>query len=45
MASNMDRPLTGPEMAALITVGTRVKRGKDWRYGDQVSVFVSNSNG
>ena len=28
--------LVGPELAKLITVGTRVVRGPDWRWGYQV---------
>ncbi|XP_037077215.1 E3 ubiquitin-protein ligase HERC2-like [Pollicipes pollicipes] len=27
--------LTGPEMAALMKIGTRVVRGEDWKWGDQ----------
>lgn len=29
-------PLTGPEVAALLKLGTRVVRGPDWKWGDQV---------
>lgn len=29
-------PLTGIEMAALMKVGTKVVRGVDWKWGDQV---------
>ena len=29
--------LSGPEMAALMKIGTRVVRGEDWKWGDQVS--------
>ena len=35
----LNRPLTGPELAALMQEGTRVKRGKDWDQkgrGDEV---------
>ena len=28
-------PLTGPELCALMKVGVRVKRGMDWKWGDQ----------
>ena len=28
-------PTYGPELAALMKVGTRVVRGKDWKWGDQ----------
>jgi E3 ubiquitin-protein ligase HERC2 len=28
-------PLTGPEMAAMMKVGTHVVRGVDWKWGDQ----------
>ena len=29
-------PLTGPEMAKRMKIGTRVVRGPDWKWGDQV---------
>lgn len=29
--------LSGPELAALMKLGTRVVRGADWKWGDQVS--------
>ena len=29
-------PVFGPELAALMKVGTRVARGVDWKWGDQV---------
>ena len=29
-------PISGPELAALMKVGTRVVRGVDWKWGDQV---------
>ena len=28
---------TGPEMVSKLRVGTRVMRGPDWKWGDQVS--------
>ena len=31
-------PLTGPEVARLMKVGTRVVRGPDWKWGDQVRI-------
>lgn len=27
--------LTGPEMAKLMKIGTRIVRGADWKWGDQ----------
>lgn len=30
-------PTSGPELAILMKVGTRVVRGQDWKWGDQVS--------
>ena len=29
-------PMSGPDLAALMKVGTRVMRGVDWKWGDQV---------
>lgn len=29
--------LSGPELASLMKIGTRVVRGKDWKWGDQVN--------
>ena len=29
--------LTGPELASMMKIGTRVVRGVDWKWGDQVS--------
>jgi len=29
-------PVSGPELACLMKVGTRVVRGVDWKWGDQV---------
>ena len=29
-------PTTGPELANLMKIGTRVMRGVDWKWGDQV---------
>lgn len=31
--------LSGPELASLMKLGTRVIRGADWKWGDQVSAF------
>ncbi len=31
-------PTCGPELAAMMKVGTRVMRGTDWKWGDQVNV-------
>uniref|UniRef100_A0A8C4NJF8 HECT-type E3 ubiquitin transferase n=1 Tax=Eptatretus burgeri TaxID=7764 RepID=A0A8C4NJF8_EPTBU len=33
--SNPPVPASGPELAALMKVGTRVMRGVDWKWGDQ----------
>uniref|UniRef100_UPI00358FCF6D E3 ubiquitin-protein ligase HERC2 n=1 Tax=Myxine glutinosa TaxID=7769 RepID=UPI00358FCF6D len=33
--SNPPAPASGPELAALMKVGTRVMRGVDWKWGDQ----------
>lgn len=30
-------PTNGPELAAMMKIGTRVVRGQDWKWGDQVS--------
>lgn len=30
-------PASGPELAAMMKIGTRVMRGPDWKWGDQVS--------
>ena len=35
-------PLTGPEVAALLKLGTRVVRGPDWKWGDQVEHFFTH---
>ena len=29
-------PITGPDMAKRMRIGTRVVRGPDWKWGDQV---------
>lgn len=29
-------PISGPELAAMMKIGTRVVRGVDWKWGDQV---------
>ena len=29
-------PAAGPELGALMKIGTRVMRGLDWKWGDQV---------
>lgn len=37
-------PASGPELAAMMKIGTRVMRGVDWKWGDQVpSPFNINS--
>ncbi|XP_012936715.1 E3 ubiquitin-protein ligase HERC2 [Aplysia californica] len=33
--SNQAMPMAGPELAAMMKVGTRVMRGVDWKWGDQ----------
>ena len=33
-------PLSGPDIAKLMKIGTRVVRGADWKWGDQVSEFT-----
>lgn len=30
-------PASGPELAAMMKIGTRVMRGLDWKWGDQVA--------
>ncbi|XP_014679282.1 PREDICTED: LOW QUALITY PROTEIN: E3 ubiquitin-protein ligase HERC2-like, partial [Priapulus caudatus] len=32
-------PLTGPELAAMMKIGTRVVRGPDWKWGDQLRII------
>ncbi len=32
--------LSGPDLARLMHVGTRVVRGADWKWGDQVLAFL-----
>lgn len=32
--------LTGPELASMMKIGTRVVRGVDWKWGDQVSARI-----
>jgi E3 ubiquitin-protein ligase HERC2 len=32
--------LTGPELASMMKIGTRVVRGVDWKWGDQVSACI-----
>lgn len=32
-----EAPPPGPRLAALMKIGTRVVRGKDWKWGDQVT--------
>jgi E3 ubiquitin-protein ligase HERC2 len=31
--------LSGPELASMMKIGTRVVRGVDWKWGDQVSIL------
>lgn len=33
-------PITGPDMAKRMKIGTRVVRGPDWKWGDQVQQHV-----
>ena len=33
-------PASGPELAAMMKIGTRVMRGVDWKWGDQVPFIV-----
>lgn len=35
--------LSGPELASLMKIGTRVVRGKDWKWGDQVYTKFSEN--
>lgn len=35
--------LTGPEMARLLKIGTRVVRGVDWKWGDQVCLIMNTN--
>lgn len=39
---NVTAPPTGPRLAAAMKLGTRVVRGKDWKWGDQVLFNWSN---
>lgn len=32
-------PAVGPEMARMLKVGTKVIRGPDWKWGDQVKIL------
>jgi E3 ubiquitin-protein ligase HERC2 len=32
--------LSGPELATMMKIGTRVVRGVDWKWGDQVSALI-----
>lgn len=34
-AKSCPLPLSGPVMARMMTIGTRVVRGVDWKWGDQ----------
>lgn len=36
--------LSGPELASLMKIGTRVVRGRDWKWGDQVSYQFNHKN-
>jgi hypothetical protein len=33
--------LSGPELASMMKIGTRVVRGVDWKWGDQVSILFN----
>ena len=37
-------PITGPEMAKRMKIGTRVVRGPDWKWGDQVLFYNKITN-
>ena len=36
-------PTSGPELANMMKIGTRVMRGVDWKWGDQVSIIQSHT--
>lgn len=40
-------PASGPELAAMMKIGTRVMRGVDWKWGDQVAspFYIQPVNG
>ena len=38
-------PISGPELAAMMKISTRVVRGVDWKWGDQVSNYIYCSRG
>ena len=38
---NQQLPLSGPELAAMMKIGTVVMRGVDWKWGDQVRPLPS----
>lgn len=37
-------PASGPELAAMMKIGTRVMRGVDWKWGDQVPDSILQSH-
>lgn len=37
-------PASGPELAAMMKIGTRVMRGVDWKWGDQVPNRFQTTN-
>lgn len=37
---NQQLPLSGPELAAMMKIGTLVVRGVDWKWGDQVGLIL-----
>lgn len=37
-------PISGPDLAAMMKISTRVVRGVDWKWGDQVGQYVYYSN-
>lgn len=39
-AAPIPLPASGPELAAMMKIGTRVMRGVDWKWGDQVMESV-----
>lgn len=42
-ASPTPLPASGPELAAMMKIGTRVMRGVDWKWGDQVRQSILHS--
>ena len=38
-------PISGPELAVMMKIGTRVMRGIDWKWGDQVQRRTEQKSG